>query len=182
MYSARASSTSERSPPSAFSCAVMSLSSASSRASHSASRASPPCPMPSERGCRVPVVRCRGGACSSRRNAADPYRLPAKMHQPIASVAALIERHAGWQVIGRHRRTHRLPDLSLRGGRRPTWQSRSTQSNNRKAVANTVILRGGASRTPPPTRRVRSAILPENLQLPKALTERRYRRNRCIPF
>ena len=27
----------------------------------SASRASPPCPMPSEKGCRVPVVRCRGG-------------------------------------------------------------------------------------------------------------------------
>ena len=147
------------------------------------------------------MERCRGGACPARRTAADSYRPTIKRHAPIASVAALIERHAGWQVIGRHRRTHRLPDLSLRGGRRPTWQSRSTQSNNRKAVANTVILRGGASRTPPPTRRVRSAILPENLQLPKALTtrkghaasvrrqsrqrlrsERRYRRNRCIPF
>ena len=34
------------------------------------------------------------------------------------------ERHADWQVIGWHRRPCRLPDLSLRGGRRPTWQSR----------------------------------------------------------
>ena len=32
-----------------------------------------------------------------------------------------------------------------------TWQSRSTRSNNRKAAANTVTLRCGASRTPPPT-------------------------------
>ena len=30
------------------------------------------------------------------------------------------------------------PDLSLRGGRRPTWQSRSTRSDNRKASANST--------------------------------------------
>ena len=45
--------------------------------------------MPSEKGCRVPVVRCRGAVCPSRRNAVDPYRLPAKTHHPIASVAAV---------------------------------------------------------------------------------------------
>ena len=31
----------------------------------------------------------RGGACPARSNAADSYQLPAKKHQPIASVAAL---------------------------------------------------------------------------------------------
>ena len=87
------------------------------------------------------------------------------------------------------------PELSLRGGRRPTWrpereargsalgvQSRSTQPDNRVLPANTAALRDGASRTPPPTRRVRSAGIPGNLQLPKALTERRYRRNRLVRF
>ena len=87
------------------------------------------------------------------------------------------------------------PSLSLRGGRRPTWrpereargsalgvQSRSTQPDNRVLPANTAALRDGASRTPPPTRRVRSAGIPGNLQLPKALTERRYRRNRLVRF
>ena len=88
-----------------------------------------------------------------------------------------------------------VPELSLRGGRRPTWrpereargsalgvQSRSTQPDNRVLPANTAALRDGASRTPPPTRRVRSAGIPGNLQLPKALTERRYRRNRLVRF
>ena len=87
------------------------------------------------------------------------------------------------------------PELSLRGGHRPTWrpereargsalgvQSRSTQPDNRVLPANTAALRDGASRTPPPTRRVRSAGIPGNLQLPKALTERRYRRNRLVRF
>ena len=38
-----------------------------------------------------------------------------------------------------------------------TWQSRSIRPDHRALPANTVTLRGGASRTPPPTRRVRSA-------------------------
>ena len=82
-----------------------------------------------------------------------------------------------------------------------TWQSRSTQPDNRVLPANTAALRDGASRTPPPTRRVRSAGIPGNLQLPKALatrkghaasvrrqsrqrlrSERRYRRNRLVRF
>ena len=93
--------------------------------------------MPSERGCRVPVVRCRGAVCPSRRNAADPYRLPAKTHQPIASVAALTaqplaalppygcgvplagsERLAGWQYSGHVFYGMRPPSLSFRGAKR----------------------------------------------------------------
>ena len=38
------------------------------------------------------------------------------------------------------------------------WQSRRTILDNRQVSANTVTLRGVASRTPPPTRCVRSAI------------------------
>ena len=48
-------------------------------------------------------------------------------------------------ISGRHCRseraivkTVRTSDLSLRGGRRPTWQSRSTRSDNRKASANST--------------------------------------------
>ena len=41
---------------------------------------------------------CRGAACRSRRKTSGWYRLALKWHQP--------------------------PNLSLRGGRRPTWQSR----------------------------------------------------------
>ena len=44
-----------------------------------------------------------------------------------------------------------------------TWQSRSIRPDHRALPANTVTLRGIASRTPPSTRRVRSAIIPPNL-------------------
>ena len=40
------------------------------------------------------------------------------------NVAALIERHAGQQVTGGLDDRVMPPNLSLRGGRRPTWQSR----------------------------------------------------------
>ena len=41
-------------------------------------------------------MRCRGGACPSRRCTCSPYKPPSKWQTP--------------------------PDLSLRGGRRPTWR------------------------------------------------------------
>ena len=40
----------------------------------------------------------------------------------------------------------------------------STRPDHKTLPANTVTLRGGASRTPPPTRRVRAAFMPPNLQ------------------
>ena len=52
-------------------------------------------------------MRCRTGGSIRNRNTAgtcNSYRLPAKTHKPIASVAALTARLAGWQVIGWHRR------------------------------------------------------------------------------
>ena len=88
---------------------------------------------------------CEGASrpWQSREGTADLERLSLKWYVPIASVAAVTaqplaalppygcgvplagcERHADWQVIGWHRRPCRLPDLSLRGGQRPTWQSR----------------------------------------------------------
>ena len=39
----------------------------------------------------------RGATCRSRRCIDDRNRLPIKTYQPIASVAALIERLGGWQ-------------------------------------------------------------------------------------
>ena len=80
-------------------------------------------------------------------------RLSIKTYKPIASVAALTaqplaalppygcgvplagnERPAGWQYL-RHKFIGAMPSsLSLRGGRRPTWQSRSTRPDYRKAI------------------------------------------------
>ena len=76
-----------------------------------------------------------------------------KTYQPIASVAAVTaqplaalppygcgvplagnERPAEWQYL-RHKFIGAMPSsLSLRGGRRPTWQSRSTRPDHRKAI------------------------------------------------
>ena len=138
---------------------------------------------------------CRGGDSRARRSTGAINRLSLKWHAPIASVAALSERLIGLRCL-LHKFVGVMPSsMSLRGGHRPTWrpereargsalgvQSRSTQPDNRVLPANTAALRDGASRTPPPTRRVRSAGIPGNLQLPKALTERRYRRNRLVRF
>ena len=86
------------------------------------------------RGGRRPTWQSREGTYSS-------YRLPIKRNAPIASVAALTaqplaalppygcgvpftgsERHAGWQHVPYFFCGARPPDLSLRGGRRPTWR------------------------------------------------------------
>ena len=76
-----------------------------------------------------------------------------KTYQPIASVAALTaqplaalppygcgvplagcDRLAGWQCLQRKFIDATPSGLSLRGGRRPTWQSRSTRPDHRKAI------------------------------------------------
>ena len=93
------------------------------------------------------------------------------------------------------------PDLSLRGGRRPTWrperaargsalgvQSRRTRPHRGKAIGENATAfprlprrfaprndtSGGCGGAP----ELSSGLMP----LCKALTERRCRRNRCIPF
>ena len=96
---------------------------------------------------RRPHAPCRGAACRSRRCTNDWNNVPLKRHAPIASVAALRERHAHPRITERPRRPHAPcrgrafpsrrctgvisgpsikrgwpPDLSLRGGRRPTWR------------------------------------------------------------
>ena len=57
-----------------------------------------------------------------------------KTYQPIASVAAVSDRLAGWQCLQRKFIGAMPSSLSLRGGRRPTWQSRSTRPDHRKAI------------------------------------------------
>ena len=102
-------------------------------------------------------MRCRGAACRSRRNAADSYRLPIKRCAPIASVAALTaqplaalppygcgvpftgsERLACWQSLRHAFCGVRPSSLSLRGGHRPTWQSRNTRPDRWEAVGENV--------------------------------------------
>ena len=68
---------------------------------------------PSKNGTHLRFVIARSEATwQSREGTPDPYWPPLKQCWP--------------------------PDLSLRGGRRPTWQSRSTRSDNRKASANST--------------------------------------------
>ena len=59
-----------------------------------------------------------GGDSPARRTAADSNGLPAKTYKPIASVAALPERHWQLQILKQFRRPCRFPDLSLRGAKR----------------------------------------------------------------
>ena len=71
-------------------------------------------------------ICCRGGVCPSRRYTADSHRPPSKRRwPPTGSVAVFPERPVGdiqpQKCSGAP--LHR-PDVSLRGGRRPTWQSR----------------------------------------------------------
>ena len=85
-------------------------------------------------------MRCRTGGSIRNRNTAgtcNSYRLPAKTHKPIASVAALTaqplaalppygcgvpftggERHAGWHYLRHKFIGARPPNLSFRGAKR----------------------------------------------------------------
>ena len=55
---------------------------------------------------RRPHAPCRGRACPSRRCTNDWNNVPLKRHAPIASVAALSERHAHPRITERPRRPH----------------------------------------------------------------------------
>ncbi len=55
---------------------------------------------------RRPHAPCRGAACRSRRCTNDWNNVPLKRHAPIASVAALSERHAHPRITERPRRPH----------------------------------------------------------------------------
>ena len=154
-----------------------------------------------------PTCHCEGASCpwQSREGTCSPYRPPSKRHAPIASVAALTaqplaalppygcgvpftggERHAGWHYLRHKFIGARPPSLSFRGAKRrgnllqpvtfsprptcyPTWYCEiATSAYGRLAMTSlkACTFNGAAG----------------NMQLPKALTERRYRRNRCIPF
>ena len=102
-----------------------------------------------------PERAARGSALGvqSRQGTSSSYKVPIKTYKPIASVAAfpaqplaalppygcgvplaVCERPAGWQYLRRKFIGAMPSSLSLRGGRRPTWQSRSTRPDHRKAI------------------------------------------------
>ena len=81
-------------------------------------------PWPKERVTALSIFMAGIADSRARHSAGDRYRLTLKRYAPIASAAAFPARHGQLQVSGYPRRPHRLPDLSLRGGRRPTCQSR----------------------------------------------------------
>ena len=134
------------------------------------------------------ICHCEGALrpWQSREGATSSYRVSIITHKPIASVAALIERHGGWQYLRHEFYGARFPSLSFRGAKRrgnllqpvtfsprptcyPTWYYEiATSAYGRLAMTSlkACTFNGAAG----------------NMQLPKALTERRYRRNRCAPF
>ena len=142
-----------------------------------------------------------GKAVAARTSHRRPHALPnltvaAFPAQPLAALPpygcgvplADCERPAGWQYL-RHKFIGAMPSsLSLRGGRRPTWQSRSTRPDHRKAIGENATAfprlprrfaprndtSGGYCGAPAPS----SGLIP----LCKALNERRYRRNRSVRF
>ena len=67
-----------------------------------------------------PICHCEAptGPWQSREGTADSYRPPLKSHAPIASVAALPERHAGWAVCAVLLLWRNAPRLSFRGAKR----------------------------------------------------------------
>ena len=64
---------------------------------------------------KFPVVRCRGADSRARHSTNDLYQLLLKRCAPIASVAALSERHAGQQHVAHGFCGVTPPELSLRG-------------------------------------------------------------------
>ena len=164
-------------------------------------------PWPKERVTALSIFMAGIADSRARHSAADRYRLTLKRYAPIASAAAFPARHAVWQHVLHGFCGAILPDLSLRGGRRPTWQSREgsyvfadgfpvirhcpARFPRRFAPRNDTS--GWCSGAPVP--------LYSLISLHKALTtckghaasvrrqsrqrlrsERRYRRNRCLPF
>ena len=81
-------------------------------------------PWPKERVTALSIFMAGIADSRARHSAADRYRLTLKRYAPIASAAAFPARHAVWQHVLHGFCGAILPDLSLRGGRRPTWQSR----------------------------------------------------------
>ena len=79
-------------------------------------------PWPKERVTALSIFMAGIADSRARHSVGDRYRLTLKRYAPIASAAAFHARHGQLQVSGYPRRPHRLPDLSLRGGRRPTWR------------------------------------------------------------
>ena len=101
----------------------------------------------------------------SRQGTSSSYKVPIKTYKPIASVAAfpaqplaalppygcgvplaVCERPAGWQYLRRKFIGAMPSSLSLRGGRRPTWQSRSTRPDHRKAIGENATAFPGLPR------------------------------------
>ena len=124
-----------------------------------------------------------------------------KTYRPIASVAALTERLVqGYSTAQGHWCTARHPDVSLRGakrrgnlavpGRIVGKLSAKTQLPSRDRTPRALPRASRSGRhvglRPPRNDKLGSLThspeIPPDLQLPKAVTDRRYRRNRFLRF
>ena len=154
-------------------------------------------------------MRCRTGGSIRNRNTAgtcNSYRLPAKTHKPIASVAALTaqplaalppygcgvplagcERHAGWHYLRHKFIGARLPNLSFRGAKRRGNLLQSVTFSPRPTCYSTWYCEIATSAAPARNDTSGSAEVHQSTSAVKfspyrALAERRYRRNWFVRF
>ena len=95
------------------------------------------------------VCHCEAptGPWQSREGTCSSYQLPLKWHAPIASVAALSERHGQLQVSRHSRRPHALPNLTVAAVSDRLVQSHSTAGGHWcTAALPDVSLRGAKRR------------------------------------
>ena len=89
------------------------------------------------------VCHCEGALrpWQSREGSAVSYRLPLKWHAPIASVAALSERHAGWHYL-RHKFIGARPPKFVIPRSEATWESPATAREFAEAcLLSDIVLR-----------------------------------------
>ena len=105
-------------------------------------------------------------------------RATEKTHKPIASVAALSERHWQLQILKQFRRPCRFPDLSLRGAKRRGNLGKAAAISPKASPRCGRVLRDChvaslLAMTRQGSARCTSALLPLNIPY-KAVTDRRY--------
>ena len=151
--------------------------------------------MPVSGGIRSVIIEALQGR-DMPRPARRLQLVPSIDSAPIASVAALIERHTGWPHGSYFLCGAKLPNLSLREG--PTWrperkargstlgvQSRESSCDFAEGcpLSNRILRDCHVASLLEMTRQVvpwcTSALLPLNI-LCKAVTDRRYRHNRVV--
>ena len=135
------------------------------------------------------ICHCEGALrpWQSREGATSSYRASIITYKPIASVAALSERHGGWQYLRHEFYGARFPSLSFRGAKRRGNLLQPVTFSPRPTCYSTWYCEIATSAAPPRNDTSGSAEVHKSTSAVKfspyrALAERRYRRNWFVRF